>query len=70
MRESIVLLLETTAPDVYCLPCLGQAFPDVLDLESTVRALITEGAPVETRSGRCCICLAGGTVTGYHPISR
>jgi hypothetical protein len=70
MRESLVLLLRGTAPDVYCLKCLAEAFPDVVDLGETVRALIAEGAPVEARPGQCCICHMSGTVVGHPQASR
>jgi hypothetical protein len=69
MRESIVLVLKTTAPDVYCLSCLGQAFPDVVDLDATVRALIADGAPIEIRWGACCVCQLAAPVTGYQSLS-
>ena len=70
MRESLVLLLKSTAPDVYCFKCLGQAFPDVVDLEGMVRSLIGQGARVETRPGECCICHATLTVVGHQQPPR
>jgi len=70
MRESLVLLLKGTAPDVYCVKCLAQAFPDVVDLGEIVRALIAEGAPVEARAGECCICQTSGTVVGHPQAPR
>ncbi|HET7342124.1 MAG TPA: hypothetical protein VFL90_11715 [Methylomirabilota bacterium] len=70
VRESLVLLLKSTSPEVYCLTCLGQAFPDVPDLEGAVLALVAQGAPIELRPGLCCICRTQRTVVGHQQSSR
>jgi hypothetical protein len=69
MRESLVLLLKSTSPDVYCFACLGQAFPEVPDLEAGVLTLAVQGAPIETKAGLCCICRTTRTVVGHQQRS-